>query len=119
VPIDAETTERGLRAYEQARAFERMGPRLPYGFALAPVTWASGGVTLFVLHHPIAGTGCLMAALAIALMAREHWRRLNLRYRENLALLAKLEAQFGPDLPWLEVERHLQALREAAEEGDD
>lgn len=119
----AEIAERGLRAYEQARAFERLRSwRLPlvYGAAavapllLAYSAWRSGDTE-------IAGMGLGFAVFVFVLVVLQ-WRRLVRQYAANRALLARLEATYGAALPWVQVEQHfaaLEALKREIAEGRD
>jgi hypothetical protein len=104
--------EQGLRAYEQAGAFERLRQRrvmiILYAlcpFVLLVLGWAAGD-----LGHAALAYGFLALAIFTVLFMGWNWKRLRARHEENLALLAELEKEYGEDLPWLEVERHLAAL---------
>ena len=116
---DSAQEEIGLRAYESARAFEALQRRrLPWLYSLAVVIFAACGLILLNMNQLKFGLFLLVAAIWFAFTAWSNWRSLKKRYLENLALLAQLEAQFGEDLPWLKIERHLaevQALRAADE----
>jgi hypothetical protein len=106
-----EIHEQGLRAYEQARAFEQLQRRrMPLFYAVFPLVFIGFGCVAAGLAHPLLALTCLAAAILVSLFGWWNWRRLGALYARNVALLARLEAQHGPDLPWLEVERHLAAL---------
>ena len=115
VPPDIEA--RGLTAYEQARAFERLrGWRLPvsYGvFVLLPVVlgifaWIEGRTVMAVVNG--------LVALFLVVVSGLHCQRLKMRYGENLRLLAELEEKYGDQLPWVQVEKHFAALEELKRE---
>jgi hypothetical protein len=109
--VNAEIEEQGLRAYEQARAFEQLRRRrVPLLYAIFPLVFVSFGCVAAALAHPLLAATCAGGAVLSTLFAWWNWRRLRALYARNLALLASLEAQYGPDVPWLEVERHLEAL---------
>ena len=70
-------------------------------------------------HFGLTGL-CFMAAAASGTLAWRHDQWLRARHEKNLRLLQNLETRYGRDAPWLQVERHLEALakleRELAEE---
>lgn len=108
----AEIVEQGLRAYEQAGAFERLRGRraLLFLYGLPPAGLILLGWVAGDLGHAALAEGCVAAAIFTLLFTVWNWRRLRARHAQNLALLARLEKEHGDDLPWLEVERHLAAL---------
>jgi hypothetical protein len=116
-----ETEARGLKAYEQVKAFERLRTwRLPATFifcAMVPVV--SGAVMWGTGHHVMAWLN-FVAAILLSWMSRFQWKQLGARHARNLRLLAQLEAEYGDQLPWVQVENHFAALeklkRELAEE---
>lgn len=112
-----EIEAQGLKAYEQARAFERLRTwRLPlvYGAAaatplfLAYSAWRSGNMG-------ITGMGVGFTVFVFVLVVVQ-WRRLRRQYAENRSLLEKLEATYGEALPWLQVEHHFALLEELKRE---
>jgi hypothetical protein len=106
-------SEAGLQAYEQVQAFAALRrKKLPWVYALFPVLLAIMGGTAFAAGAALLGWGCLAAAALFALYAAWNWRRLLALDVTNRALLARLQAQYGDNLPWLEVERQLAQLRE-------
>jgi hypothetical protein len=114
--LSPEIEARGLLAYEQARAFEAQRSRLPFIY---------GGMTLIMAilvtamveidHSPLAGL-CVLAAILFPTFLFYNWRRLKARHDENMVLLTQLHAEYGDDLPWLQVERHLAALDQLQKE---
>jgi len=119
-----EIEEKGLKAYEQARAYERMRTwRLPLTYAVAPVVPALLGVACWRMGYPALLAGGAAFSLFIAVRVCLEWKRLRQLYADNLALLAKLEAEYGDALPWVQVENHFAALealkREMAQEKGD
>jgi hypothetical protein len=105
----AEIVEEGLRAYEQAGAFERLRRRhaLVFFYSLSPLGLLVLGWVVGDLGHAALAYACLAGAILSALVMGWNWRRLAARH---LALLDRLEKKYGDDLPWLEVERHMAAL---------
>jgi hypothetical protein len=113
----AEIEAKGLKAYEQARAFERLRTwRLPVTyvfFTLLPV-----GMAAFAAEM---GRGS-MAALSLAVagiiggIGVSQWRSLKARYAENVRMLVELEKTYGDELSWVQVERHFAALEELKRE---
>jgi hypothetical protein len=109
--VNAAIHEPGLRAYEQARAFEQLRRRrAPLFYAVFPLVFVIFGCVAIELVDLLLAATCGGLAVFSSLLSWWNWRRLRRLYARNLALLAGLEAQHGPDLPWLEVERHLAAL---------
>jgi len=102
---------RGLKAYEQARAFERLRSwRLPVSFIVCAVVPALTGVGMWVLGHLILAGLNLAIGVFLAWMGRFQWRQLQARYGRNLRLLAQLKAEHGEALPWIQVEKHFAEL---------
>ncbi len=117
-----EIEARGLKAYEQARAYERLRTwRLPLTYSLAPVLPAVLGAALWQMGYPALCAAGVCFSGFIALRVWLEWKRLKRQYQDNLVFLAKLEATYGGVLPWVQVEHHFAALeklnRELAEEG--
>ena len=115
--LTPEIEARGMKAYEQARAFERLRSwRLPmtYGvFALIP---ALSGVLMWALGHTaMAGLNFLVAVI-LAWMGRFQWKQLRARHARNLRLLAELKAEYGDELPWIQMENHFAELEELKRE---
>ena len=111
----------GLLAYEQAGAFETMHrQRLPLVYAALTLLYVLGGFVMLRLDHRTAGEICLGMAVFLPVFFWVTWQRQLERYRENLRLLEKLETEYGDALPWIQVERHFEALeklqRELAQE---
>ena len=62
-----EVEEKGLKAYEQARAYERLRTwRLPITYAIPPVGLAALGVEAWVLHRPWLCAVAISLALFVA-----------------------------------------------------
>ena len=118
--IPAEMEARGLLAYEQARAFEALRGRLPLIYIGLTLLFAVLVEPMVQIYHGPLAILCVAAAIVFPILIYRNWRRLQARHDENVRLLTELEAQYGEDLPWLQVERHLAALdqlqRELAQE---
>jgi hypothetical protein len=111
--ISDAASEAGLKAYEQTLAFAALRRRkLPWIYALFPVLLALLGAAALAVRARAAGAGCLAAAVLFAAYAAWNWSRLRALDAANRALLARLHAQYGEDLPWLEVERQMARIRE-------
>jgi hypothetical protein len=110
--IPTAESDAGLQAYEQTLAFAALRrKKLPWVYVLFPVLLAiMGGMAL---NHGVMlmGAGCLGAGALFAIYAAWNWRRLLALDTANRALLARLEAQYGDNLPWLEVERQMAEIR--------
>lgn len=113
----------GLKAYEQAGAFERLQTwRLPVSYGVVLLVPVMG--SLLALHW---GRGTMawvqfISAVLFAVLCRWNWLRLKARYEANLKLLAALEEEYGEELSWVKMENHFAALeelqRELEEEGE-
>ena len=113
----AEIEARGLKAYEQARAFERLRAwRLPLTYALPPVGLIALAVAAWWRGEPWLTAVAIGVALFVSVRLWLEWKRLRQLYQDNLALLAKLEASYGDALPWVQVENHFAALEELKRE---
>jgi hypothetical protein len=115
--LSPEIEARGLKAYEQVRAFERLRTwRLPVSYAffiLLPVVigiaaWVEGRVALASVN---AGVAIFLGAVSWL-----HWQRLKVRYHANVELLAESERVHGDALPWIKVEKHFAALEKLKSE---
>ena len=114
---EPEMEARGLKAYEQVRAFERLRTwRLPLVYAVAPIVPAVLGVAAWRLGYPALFAAGAAFAMFMAVRVWLEWKRLHRNYEENLVLLAKLEATYGDALPWVQVENHFAALEELKRE---
>jgi len=121
--LTPEIEAKGLRAYEQVCAFERLRAwRLPLSyvvFTLIPVVigmvMLKRGFTTWADLNFLAGAVLLVGAWF-------HWRHLCVRYVKNQHLLAELEQAYGEQLPWVLVEKHFAELaklkRELEEESN-
>jgi hypothetical protein len=116
LPVEIE--KEGWLAFEQARAFENLRhKRVPeiYAGIFVAVTIAT---LVVALTHPksllaVGGFGAMVIYAAIGWLK---WSSLRMRHAHNMRRLAELEARYGMNLPWLEVERHLAALAELRSE---
>jgi hypothetical protein len=115
--LTPETETRGMKAYEQARAFERLRSwRLPLtfaGFALVP---ALSGAWMWVIGHTALAGLNFLAAVFLGWMGRSQWKQLRARHARNLRLLAEMKAEYGDELPWIQVENHFAALEKLKRE---
>jgi hypothetical protein len=109
--LSPETEREGLRAYEQARAFEnlrrRKFPVIYGGFALL---FLLGGLAMLKTGHVIVADINFAVGLLLPFLFRKSWRRLTRRYEANLRLLAQLEREHGDALSWVQMEKHFAAL---------
>jgi hypothetical protein len=115
--LTSEDEARGMRAYEQARAFERLRSwRLPLTYVVFALVPALSGAWMWAIGHTtLAGLNFLVAVF-LAWMGRFQWKQLRARHARNLRLLAELKAEYGDELPWIQVEKHfaeLEVLRTA------
>jgi len=113
----AEVEARGLKAYEQARAYERLRAwRLPLTYTLAPLGLAVVAAGAWWRGQPWLTAVLIGVALFVSVRLGMEWKRLRRLYEDNLALLAKLEATYGDALPWVQVENHFAALEDLKRE---
>ena len=116
--IPQEESEAGLLAYEQTLAFAALRrKRLPWVYALFPVVLVAAGGAAQAGGFLYLALLCWASALFFTIFAVWNWRRLQTLDLRNRALLARLHAQYGDDLPWLEVERQQAALAKLQAEG--
>jgi hypothetical protein len=114
---EPEIETKGLTAYEQVRAFERLRTwRLPVVYTAAPIVPAVFGLAALRLGHPAYFAVGAGVAAFVAVRVWLQWRHLHRLYAENLTLLARLEATYGDALPWVQVENHFAALEEIQRE---
>jgi ABC-type bacteriocin/lantibiotic exporter with double-glycine peptidase domain len=107
----------GLRAYEQARAFEGLQRRrLPLLYCAMTLLFVISGGAMLAWDRPYGAIMALVMAVVYPVLALFNWRRLRKRHEKNQHLLADLEARYGEQLPWLQVERHLAALQQLQDE---
>jgi hypothetical protein len=109
--LTPELETKGLKAYEQVRAFEALQRRgLPWiygGFVVVLVVL--GAVTLG-LSVPRLAAAFGICAVWFALWSGLNWRKQKARYGENLRRVGEMEALYGNQLPWVQVEAHFAAL---------
>jgi hypothetical protein len=111
--IPAAESDAGLKAYEQVQAFAALRRRkLPWIYALFPVLLVFLGAVALTKGLRLAGSVCFVTALLFAVYSAWNWSRLRKLDAANRALLARLQAQYGDDLPWLEVERQMAQIRQ-------
>jgi hypothetical protein len=108
---DAER-ESGLLAYEQTLAFAALRrKRLPLIYVLFPIVLILVGAGSWMAGSLLLAAVCWASAIFFAIFAAWNWRRLHALDVRNRTLLARLHAQYGDDLPWLEVERQQREIR--------
>jgi hypothetical protein len=109
--LNPDIEARGMKAYEQARAFERLRSwRLPLSFIVFALVPALSGAWMWALGHTILAWLNFAAAVFLAWMGRFQWKQLLARHARNLRLLAELKAEYGNQLPWIQVENHFAEL---------
>jgi hypothetical protein len=109
--LPPEIEVKGLRAYEQARAFETLQRRrLPLIYAGLAMLFVVGGMVMQRTEHRVLGDVNFAAGVILAFWFWWSWRRYEARHGENLRLLARLEREYGDALPWVQVEKHFAAL---------
>jgi hypothetical protein len=115
--LTAEIEARGMKAYEQARAFERLRSwRLPLSYAVFALIPVLNGAWMWKIGHVMMAEFNCVAAVFLAVVGWLHWRRLQMLYTRNVKLLAELKAEYGDELPWIQVENHFAALEELKRE---
>jgi hypothetical protein len=111
MPLTPEIEARGMKAYEQARAFERLRSwRLPLSYTVFALVPALVGAAMWSTGHTTMAGFNFLAAVILAWVGWSHWKTLRARHAENLRLLAELEKTHGDELPWVQVENHFAAL---------
>ena len=117
--LTPEIEARGMKAYEQARAFERLRSwRLPVCYAVFVLVPALIGAAMWALGHILMAGFSFLAGVLLAWLVWWQWRTLCARHAGNLRLLAELEKTYGDELPWVEMENHfaeLEKLRRTSE----
>ena len=107
----------GLRAYEQAAAFERIRTwRLPLTYAFFPIIPFIIAEAAWKEARPNIAMAYFALAIGLIIMGFGQWRRQSARYAENIKLLAELEQTYGDQLPWVQVENHFAALEKLEED---
>jgi hypothetical protein len=118
--LNTDDEARGLKAYEQARAFERLRTwRLPVMFTLFALIPAVSGSWMWAMGHAMLGGLNFAVAVFLAWMGRFQWKQLLARYARNLRMLAELKAEHGDALPWIQVEKHFAELEKLKREMED
>ena len=117
MPLNPTDEARGMKAYEQVRAFERLRSwRLPLTFIVFALIPALSGAWMWALGYLTLAWLNFAAAVFLAWMGRFQWKQLRARHARNLRLLADLKAEYGDQLPWVQVENHFAALEELKRE---
>jgi hypothetical protein len=113
---DAESAA-GTLAYEQVQAFASLRrKRIGLIYVVFPVLLVVMGGAAWSYGVKSLSLVCVGSALASGLFEAWNWRRLLAQDERNRALLVRLQAQYGDDLPWLQVERQLAEIRRIQEE---
>ena len=108
---------KGLKAYEQAGAFERLRTwRLPLSYIVFVLIPLVNGIVLLKHGHAAMAWRNLGCALLFSFFTWWHWLRLKMRYAQNLQLLAELERLYGDQLSWVKMEKHFAELEELQRE---
>ncbi len=109
--LTPELETKGLRAYEQVRAFEALERRgLPWIYAVFTIILVLMGGVMLRIHQPTLGVAFVICAGCFMLGSSLSWRRERRRYGENLVILAEMERTYGDQLPWVQVEKHFAEL---------
>ena len=115
--LNSDDEARGMKAYEQARAFERLRSwRLPLMYTVFALIPALSGAWMWVLNHTILAGLNFLAAVLLAWLGRFQWKQLRARHARNLRLLAELKAEYGDELPWIQMENHFAELEKFKQE---
>ncbi len=112
--LPPEIEKEGWMAYEQARAFENLRrKRVPEIYAGIFVVVTIMTLAVAVTHpRSLLAVGGFGGMVIYAMIGWLKWSSLQIRHTHNVRRLGELEARYGMNLPWLEVERHLAALAE-------
>jgi len=115
--LTPEIEAKGLKAYEQVRAFERLRSwRLPVSYAVFTLIPVLNGAGLWRLGYTTMAALNFLAVILFGAGAWFHWKRLGARYAKNLQVLEEMEAAYGDQLPWIQVENHFAALERLKQE---
>jgi hypothetical protein len=115
--LTSEDEARGLKAYEQARAFERLRSwRLPATFIFFALVPVLSGALMWATGHKLLAWLNFAVAVLLSWMGRFQWKQLRARHARNLRLLAELKAEHGDQLPWVQVENHFAVLEQIKKE---
>jgi hypothetical protein len=112
--LPTEIEKEGWTAYEQARAFENLRrKRVPEIYACIFVIVTVATFVIAVTHpRSLMAVGGFGGAVIYAAVGWLKWSALQVRHTHNVRRLEELQKQYGMNVPWLEVERHLAALAE-------
>ncbi len=110
--LPPEIEKEGWLAYEQGRAFDNLRrKRVPEIYAGIFVIVTVATFVLAVTHpRSLVAVGGFGVAVIYAAVGWLKWSSLQIRHKYNVRRLEELQKQYGMNLPWLEVERHLAAL---------
>jgi signal transduction histidine kinase len=115
--LNPEDEARGMKAYEQARAFERLRTwRLQLTFIVFALIPALCGAWMWATGYSLLAWLNFFAAVLLSWMGRFQWKQLVARHGRNLRLLAELKAEHGAALPWVQVENHFAELEKIKRE---
>lgn len=118
--LTPEIEVKGLKAYEQVCAFERLRSwRLPLTYVVFPLIPLLTAEGLWRLGYSTMARLNFAAAVLFCVGGWVHWKRLNALYAKNLQVLAELEGVYGDQLPWVKVENHFAALARLKQELED
>jgi len=109
--LTPEMETKGLKAYEQVRAFEALQRRgLPWIYAgFTGIMVVLGAVSQSNQQARIAEVFWIGGAW-FAVWCALNWRTQKARYAENRKLVEEMEGIYGDQLPWVQVENHFAAL---------
>ena len=98
-------------------AFEALQERhLPWIYAGFALAMGVMGGKIFLLGHETMAAFLVMGGILFGFWTHRHWQDQKRRYAENVKLLTDLEGTYGDDLPWIQVEKHFEALAKLEEE---
>jgi fatty acid desaturase len=110
--ISAADLDAGQAAYDHVAAFAALRRRrMGFIYALFPILLALAGAGAWFHAQRALGAFVMAIAVADAVFAGWNWHRLRRNDESNRALLARLEAQYGEELPWLQAERQMAEIR--------
>lgn len=106
-----------MKAYEQARAYENLRTwKLPLAYAVFVLIPVIFGCAAWHLGHDEIAEAQGIVAVFFVVVSYVQWRRLRVRHAGNVELLAEMEASYGDQLPWVQVDRHFAELEKVRRE---